>query len=91
MAPSGPAGGWGILSIRISALQWKLQIAHGRSLRPDRFALVQDSKEITGLAEEKLYKAEYLGSGTFVISKPKRARRKIRQSKLKNPQRGSRK
>ena len=43
------------------------------------------------LAGEKLYKAEYLGSGTFVISKPKRAKRKVRQSSLKNPQRGSRK
>ena len=43
------------------------------------------------LAEDKLYKAEYLGSGTFVISKPKRKKIKMRQSQLKNPQRGSRK
>jgi hypothetical protein len=43
------------------------------------------------LADEKLYKAEYLGSGTFVISKPKRKKMKVRQSQLKNPQRGSRK
>jgi hypothetical protein len=43
------------------------------------------------LAEEKLYRAEYLGSGTFLISKPKRSRSKTRQAKLKNPQRGSRK
>jgi hypothetical protein len=43
------------------------------------------------LADEKLYKAEYLGSGTFVISKPKRKKIKMRQSQLKNPQRGSRK
>jgi len=43
------------------------------------------------LAEDKLYKAEYLGSGTFVISKPKRKKIKTRQSQLKNPQRGSRK
>jgi hypothetical protein len=43
------------------------------------------------LAEDKLYKAEYLGSGTFVISKPKRKSKKVRQSQLKNPQRGSRK
>ena len=28
------------------------------------------------LAEDKLYKAEYLGSGTFIISKPKRKRRR---------------
>jgi len=43
------------------------------------------------LADEKTYKAEYLGSGTFVISKPKRKRAKLRQTRLKNPERGSRK
>jgi hypothetical protein len=43
------------------------------------------------LANEKLWKAEYLGSGTFVISKPKRKKTKIRQSQLRNPPRGSRK
>jgi hypothetical protein len=43
------------------------------------------------LADDKLFKAEYLGSGTFVISKPKRKKIKVRQSRLKNPQRGSRK
>jgi hypothetical protein len=43
------------------------------------------------MAEEKLYKAEYLGSGTFVISKPKRKKQKTRQSQLRNPRRGSRK
>ena len=43
------------------------------------------------MADEKLYKAEYLGSGTFIISKPKRKKSKVRQSQLKNPQRGSRK
>ena len=43
------------------------------------------------MAEDKLYKAEYLGSGTFVISKPKRKKHKVRQAELKNPRRGSRK
>jgi hypothetical protein len=43
------------------------------------------------LADEKLFQAEYLGSGTFVISKPKRKKIKVRQSNLKNPRRGSRK
>jgi len=44
------------------------------------------------LAEEKeVYKAVYQGSGTFVISKPKRKGTKIRQSHLKNRRRGSRK
>ena len=43
------------------------------------------------MAEDKLYQAEYLGSGTFRISKPKRKKIKVRQSALKNPRRGSRK
>jgi hypothetical protein len=43
------------------------------------------------LAEDKLYKAEYLGSGTFNITKPKRSKMKRRQSNLKNVKRGSRK
>jgi preprotein translocase subunit YajC len=40
---------------------------------------------------EKLYKSEYVGSGTFIISKPKRKKSKQRQSNLKNLRRGSRK
>ncbi len=43
------------------------------------------------MADDKTYKAEYLGSGTFVISKPKRKKNKMRQSQLRNPERGSRK
>jgi preprotein translocase subunit YajC len=43
------------------------------------------------LSEDKHYKAVYLGSGTFAISKPKRKKMKVRQSQLKNPQRGARK
>jgi len=43
------------------------------------------------LAEEKLYQARYMGSGTFIISKPKRRKRKLRQTKLKNPRPGMRK
>ena len=42
------------------------------------------------LADEKLYKAENMGCGTFIISKPKRKTAKARQAKLKNPQRGAR-
>ncbi len=41
--------------------------------------------------KENAYRAEYLGSGTFTISKPKRSKSKRRQSALKNPQRGARK
>ncbi|MFN0171193.1 MAG: hypothetical protein ACKV22_32655 [Bryobacteraceae bacterium] len=43
------------------------------------------------MADEKLWKAEYVGSGTFAITKPKRKKAKTRQSALKNPKRGSRK
>jgi hypothetical protein len=43
------------------------------------------------LAEDKVYKSEYLGSGTFRISKPKRKARKTRQSRLKGTTRGARK
>ena len=40
---------------------------------------------------EKTYRAEYIGSGTFIISKPKRNKRKMRQLKLKSPSPGMRK
>ena len=43
------------------------------------------------LADDKTYKSEYVGSGTFAISKPKRKKAKVRQAALKNPRRGSRK
>jgi hypothetical protein len=43
------------------------------------------------MADEKTYKSEYLGSGTFIISKPKRKAAKLRQSRLKAPRRGARK
>ncbi len=49
------------------------------------------SCENAGMASEKLYQAEYLGSGTFIISKPKRKKHKLRQSRVKSPQRGARK
>jgi hypothetical protein len=41
--------------------------------------------------ENTLYQADYLGSGTFVIRKPKRNKTKLRQSRVKSPQRGARK
>ena len=39
-------------------------------------------------APEDLYKAEYLGSGTFIIKKPKRNKTKLHQSRVKNDRRG---
>ncbi|MBI3279852.1 MAG: hypothetical protein HYZ57_08435 [Acidobacteria bacterium] len=43
------------------------------------------------VAEEKTFQAKYVGSGTFIISKPKRNRRKLRQARVKNRRRGMRK
>ena len=43
------------------------------------------------MADEKLYKADYVGSGTFIISKPKRKSKKLRQSRLKGRRAGMRK
>jgi len=40
---------------------------------------------------DKLYQAEYLGNGTFIIHKPKRKARKLRQLRLKSPNPGMRK
>lgn len=41
--------------------------------------------------KQNIYEAEYLGSGTFKIVKPKRRDRKRRQSALKGTVRGARK
>ena len=41
--------------------------------------------------KDRIYEAEYLGSGTFRIVKPKRQERKRRQSALKGTTRGARK
>ena len=43
------------------------------------------------MVNDKLYSAQSLGSGTFVISKPKRKAAKRRQSRLKGTVRGARK
>lgn len=44
------------------------------------------------MAEKKneVYSAEYLGSGTFRISKPKRKPSKLKEIRAKRPQRRSR-
>jgi hypothetical protein len=41
--------------------------------------------------KSNLYQAEYVGSGTFLIVKPKRNKAKTRQSRLKGTTRGARK
>ncbi|MDZ7637248.1 MAG: hypothetical protein U5J83_03200 [Bryobacterales bacterium] len=41
--------------------------------------------------KENLYQAEYVGSGTFLITKPKRNPAKTRLSRVRNRRRGMRK
>ena len=48
--------------------------------------MADDNKE-----KKNLYHAENLGSGAFSITKPKRKPRKLRQSRVKKPQRQARK
>ena len=55
------------------------------------YQLIQRRIHLADEKDDKLVSAEYLGSGTVVSSKPKRKKIKVRQSALKNPQRGSRK
>lgn len=43
------------------------------------------------MADKELYKSEYIGSGTFIITKPKRKKAKLRQSRLKGTVKGARK
>jgi hypothetical protein len=38
-----------------------------------------------------LYKAQYIGSGTFLIKKPKRKKTKLHQTRVKSRRRGMRK
>jgi hypothetical protein len=38
-----------------------------------------------------LYKAQYIGSGTFIIKKPKRKKTKLHQTRVKSRRRGMRK
>jgi hypothetical protein len=47
------------------------------------------ANKVTKAVPEDLYKAEYIGSGTFRIKKPKRNARKQHQSRVKN-KRGAR-
>lgn len=41
--------------------------------------------------KENLYQAEYVGSGTFLIVKPKRNPEKLHKARVKNRRRGMRK
>jgi hypothetical protein len=48
-------------------------------------------EKVAEKVKENLYQATYLGSGTFIISKPKRSKKKMRQLRLKSPGTGMRK
>lgn len=50
-----------------------------------------ETKDKESKEKENLYSAENLGSGAFSITKPKRKPRKLRQSRVKKPQRQARK
>ena len=54
--------------------------------------MADDTKNAAAKApKENTYHADYIGSGTFIIHKPKRKSHKLRQSRLKGPRRGARK
>lgn len=57
----------------------------------DQISKVPHSASPSFKPKANLYEAEYMGSGTFRISKPKRKETKRRQSALKGTTRGSRK
>ena len=65
--------------------------ASGANVTKSRKASNRFMRQYNFMADEKQYSAEYLGSGTFIISKPKRKSGKLRQSRLKKPRRGARK
>jgi hypothetical protein len=66
------------LFVRNPALQWEFTTKH-----------LEVSLETK--VKENLYAATYLGSGTFIITKPKRSKRKLRQLRLKSTNVGMRK
>lgn len=50
-----------------------------------------NAKDVKPEYKEGTYEAKYIGSGTFLIRKPKRKSPKLRQSRLKGTVRGARK
>jgi hypothetical protein len=65
-------------------LAWKMAY-------PGWFARIERMSENTQAPKEGLWRAEQIGSGTFLIRKPKRKSTKLRQSRLKGTVRGARK
>lgn len=50
--------------------------------------MAQDKTPQATKQPEDLFKAQYIGSGTFIIKKPKRNSRKTHQSRVKNKRGG---
>jgi hypothetical protein len=73
-----------------SAKYSRLRISNLEGL-PKQLANSATIEQMADEKDEKLYQSVYIGSGTFIISKPKRKSRKLRQSRVKSPQRGARK
>ena len=44
--------------------------------------MAEETTQSTGKNQENVYAAEYLGSGTFKISKPKRNKKKTREARV---------
>jgi len=82
-----------ILSLAVQGQPRGVSFPHALTSRPTaaRAVIPLQPCETATMANDKQYQAEYLGSGTFLISKPKRKKHKLRQSRLKSPQRGARK
>lgn len=51
----------------------------------------QNNQGVAAPPPADLYRAEYLGSGTFIIKKPKRKHTKVHQTRVKSRVRGARK
>ena len=49
------------------------------------------AEKVAEKVKDNVYQATYLGGGTFIISKPKRSKKKLRQLRLKSPGTGMRK
>ena len=65
-----------------------LQLFRNGQSDSGRLKLGATAAEASKPVAEDLYKAEYIGSGTFKIKKPKRNSRKTHQQRVKNDRRG---
>ena len=71
--------------------QWRGSAEGGGGGTSDVTSVACTGYNRDSMADDKLYKSISMGSGTFLITKPKRKAAKRRQSALKHPRRGARK